>query len=191
MFLNDMILRAKVNHALGGEPALKEHHIEAKAKDGAITLTGSVAQPELVERAKAVARSIVGVGTVENETTYTAPHIADSAEEVSQMFLDKLEAEYKALPDDTALTQSDYVRWALWMTTKFHIPISISVTDRNAVTLETVEKALAQISKQTGLPKTQLALEMLRQAESISESAWRDAPETGTPGLVSSPPVTV
>ena len=190
MFLNDMILRAKVNHALAGDPTLKEHHIEAKANGGAITLKGSVAQPELVERAKAVARGISGVGTVENETTYTAPHIASSAEEVSQLFLDKLEAEYKTLPDATALTQADYVRWALWMTTKFHIPLSINVTDRNAVTMDTVEKALSQISKQTGLPKAQLALEMLRQAESISESAWRDAPESGTPGLISSPPVT-
>lgn len=191
MFLNDMILRAKVNHALSSDPFLKEHHIEAKANGGAITLTGAVAQPELVERAKAVARGIAGVGIVENETTYSAPHIADSAEEISRMFLDKLEAEYKTLPDATALTQADYVRWALWMTTKFHIPMSIDVTDRNAATLETVEKALNQISKQVGLPKAQLALEMLRQAEFISESAGRDAPETGTPRLASSPPATI
>ena len=190
MALSDYVLRAKINNELTREARFREHQFDVRVENGAVTLAGE-GDAATIASAESLVRGVEGVASVRVEMNPAPRTIASSAAEVSALFLNKLEMEWKALPDQTALTQADYVRWALWMTTKFHFPAHIAGADDEQTILNTIEQALQQISGCVHLPAPLLALEMLRQAETLTESVWRNAPESGTPTLSSSPATTI
>ena len=63
----DTAITAKVKAALIAEPGLKSMDINVETKDGTVTLTGSVDNAQLREKAKQVASSTSGVkGVIDN-----------------------------------------------------------------------------------------------------------------------------
>ncbi|HZO88013.1 MAG TPA: BON domain-containing protein [Chthonomonadaceae bacterium] len=187
MALSDLVLKAKVNMALARDPRVGVLDIGVTANNGIITLTGDVDDPQQCEVAAQIAQSVPGVQGVQNELTCGIGQTEDTAEMVKERFLAKLDEEWEALPDRTALTQADYLRWALWLIYKFHIPASLHVEDVEALEAEATEEALEKVSGHVGVPKALLALEMLRQAEDVAESPYSDVPEPETTTLATSP----
>ncbi|HZT40536.1 MAG TPA: BON domain-containing protein [Chthonomonadaceae bacterium] len=184
MALTDLMLKAKVNMTFARDPRVSALEINVSVEDGVVTLTGDMDSQEKCQAAEEDARSVDGVKAVRNEMTCGLTKIATTATEVVQRFLAKLEEQWNALPDKTALTQADYLRWALWMVTKFHIPPNVEGENIDTLEIATVERALEQIGGYTDIPKALLALEMLRQSEAIEEMG---APETENPDLITSP----
>ena len=184
MALTDLMLKAKVNMAFARDPRVSALEINVSAEDGVVTLTGDMDSQEKCLAAEADARSVEGVTSVRNEMTCGLTKVATTATEVVQRFLAKLEMQWNTLPDKTALTQADYLRWALWMVTKFHIPPNVEGENIETLELAAVERALEQIGSYTDIPKALLAMEMLRQSEAIEEMG---APETENPDLITTP----
>ncbi|HLV78719.1 MAG TPA: BON domain-containing protein [Chthonomonadaceae bacterium] len=184
MALTDLMLKAKVNMALARDPRVSALEITVGVEEGIVTLTGDVDSQEKCQAAEEDARCVEGITQVRNEMTCGLTKVATTATEVAQRFLSKLELQWNALPDKTALTQADFLRWALWMITKFHIPPNVEGQDIETLELATVERALEQIGSYTSIPKALLAMEMLRQAEATEAE---QAPETENPALVTTP----
>ena len=187
MALTDLMLKAKVNMAFARDPRVSALEIDVSVEDGVVTLSGDMDSQEKCQAAEEDARGVESVKDVCNEMTCGLTKVARMATEVVQRFLAKLETQWNTLPDKTALTQADYLRWALWMVTKFHIPPNVAGEDIATLEIATMERALEQIGGYTGIPKALLALEMLRQAETIEDLGWPAAPETDHPELVTSP----
>ncbi len=189
MALSDFVLKARVNLALIRDPRVGSLDVGVHAADGNLTLNGDVDTVEERRAAEEVARSVEGVHSVLNEITCGVGKQADTAELITQRFLEKLEDEWNGLPDQSALMQADYLRWALWLIYKFRLPHplkdgSASTADGNAV-----EQALSQVAGYVGAPKALLALEMLQLADQIHASPHQDAPEIDNAPLVSTPEV--
>lgn len=187
MALTDLMLKAKVNMAFARDPRVSALEINVSAEDGVVTLTGDMDSQEKCLAAEEDARSVEGVKGVQNEMTCGLTKVATTATEVVQRFLTKLEMQWNTLPDKTALTQADYLRWALWMVTKFHIPPNVEGENIETLELAAVERALEQIGSYTDIPKALLAMEMLRQAEAIEELGTPAAPETESLDLITTP----
>ena len=63
----DTAITAKVKAALIAEPGLKSTDINVETKDGTVTLTGNVDNPDMRVKAKQVASSTSGVkGVIDN-----------------------------------------------------------------------------------------------------------------------------
>jgi hyperosmotically inducible protein len=60
------LIAAAVKAGILAEPGLNVLKIDVDTRDGQVTLTGSADSPENVQRATQVARSILGVRTVNN-----------------------------------------------------------------------------------------------------------------------------
>lgn len=68
---DDSEIRARVNTAIQKDPDLSATGIIAEFSDGKATLTGSVASPDLKNRATRLAMTIKGVRRVDNQITVT------------------------------------------------------------------------------------------------------------------------
>jgi hypothetical protein len=189
MAISDLILKARVNLALARDPRVGVLDIGVTAEEGIVTLTGDVDGDPECDAAVEIARSVAGVSRVVNKMTCGVGAREDSFEMLRQKFLQRLEEAWDALPDENALTQADYVRWSLWMIFKFRIPESIREHESITNEQEVVEEALGLVAGLIGAPKALLALEMLRQAESVAESEFRDAPLVENPSLTATPMV--
>jgi hypothetical protein len=187
MALQDIILKARVNVALVRDARISPLDIGVRAEDGHVTLTGQAETEADCRSVEQVVRRVEGVTRVTNQMTCGAAGASDTAEMLTDRLLDKLEEEWRALPDSSALSQADYLRWALWMVYKFRIPDPVDVSNRSQAELDAVEAALTRVAGLVGIPKSLAALEMLRQAEIIEESGRRAAPDTGEGGPVATP----
>ena len=187
MALADLVLKAKVNLALAQDPRVGVLDIGVAADDGVVTLTGDLDNLEECGAAEEIAERVEGVVRVENHMTCGMAATAETAEMVRQKFLERLDDAWEELPDMDALTQADYLRWALWMVYKFQIPESLCTDESARIESETVEEALSQIASRVGASKAVVALEMLKQAEAVAESWRRDAPDIVNAPLTATP----
>jgi hypothetical protein len=189
MALSDLIIKARVNMAFVADPRVGVLDIGVHSENGVVTLDGDVDQPEECSAAEEIARSVDGVRQVISKITCGEGQKADTAELVIQRFLEKLDEKWNDLPEKTALSQADYLRWALWMVYKFRIPNSAGDPEVLKAEAEATEVALERIAGNVGIPKVIAALEMIRQAEMVSESSKLEAPELRNTPLVSTPVV--
>lgn len=187
MALSDLILKAKVNMAIARDPHVSTLEIHVDVEDGVVILKGDVDSQEKCHAAEQAARHVEGMKDVRNEMTCGIEKRATTAIEVVERFLEKLDAKWHQLPDQSALTQADYVRWALWMVYKFHIPEHFAGEDPAKLEVAAIERALEQIGMHLNVPKVLLALEMLRQAEMVALLPGAHAPETANPDLIATP----
>jgi hypothetical protein len=187
MALADLVLKAKVNMALLRDPRVGVLEIGVLVEEGNVTLLGDVDEETECHAAEEIARGIMGVASVHCKLTSGVGKAEDTAERLMQRLLDKLDKAWEALPDQSALTQADYLSWSLWLIYKFRLPTPKPGT--TSVDLETTvtETALGRVASHLGIPKVLVALEMLRQAEAIEQSPTRTMPETGKASLATSP----
>src|SRR5579872_2151950 len=186
MSISDLVLKAKVNMALMRDPRVGMLDVGVRADDGQVTLTGDTDTSEECAAAEEIARSVDGVAGVRNEMTCGIGKHEDTVELLTQRLLIKLDEAWNSLPDQTAVTQADYVRWALWLIYKFRVPDS---EGSDAAMANAREIALTQVAAYIGAPKALLALEMLRQAELVAVSPLREAPDIANAPLVATPVV--
>jgi osmotically-inducible protein OsmY len=66
-------LRKSVYAALGKDKAIDAGSISVTAKDGAVTLAGTVAEAAQIEKAAALAKSVPGVVSMKNKLTVQRP----------------------------------------------------------------------------------------------------------------------
>ena len=189
MALSDLILKAKVNLALAQDPRVGVLDIGVTADDGVVTLTGDLDDAAECSAAEEIARGVDGVARIQNRMTCGVGARAEDADMLRHKFLERLEDAWNELPDGDALTHADYLRWALWMVYKFRIPESMRSEESERIECETVDEAIGRIAGYVGAPRAMVALEMLRQAESVIESPRRDAPEIENAPLAASPMV--
>lgn len=187
MAISDLILRARVNMAIARDPRVSALELSVFVDNCIVTLRGDVDSADKCNAAEEAARSVEGVTEVRNEMTCGLTRTAATATEVVERLLRKLDDEWTCLPEHTALTQADYLRWALWLLYKFHIPAEMEDENWQALTAAAVERGLQQVAGYLKASVALLALEMIRQAEMISDSPWRAAPATATPRLHVSP----
>jgi len=187
MALSDLVLKAKVNLALAQDPRVGVLDIGVTADGGVVTLTGDLDTVHACSSAEEIARRVEGVTRVENRMTCGVGARADSVEMLREKFIQRLDDAWNELPDHHALTQADYLRWALWMAYKFRIPDSMAGADSEKFECEVVEEAIALIAGFIGAPKALVAAEMLRQAESVAESRSQNAPDFENAPLTSTP----
>jgi hypothetical protein len=189
MALSDIVLKARVMVALIRDPNVGSLDIGVRCQDGVVTLTGDVDQANECAAAERVASSVTAAREVRNEMTCGLGSGADTAELVVQRFHDKLDAEWSALPEHTAIAEADYVRWALWLTYKFRIPEAIHAENGAEIEANATEEALTRIAGYVRAPKALVALEMLRQAELLGVLPEKSTTESEHRPLVATPPV--
>lgn len=187
MPLSDLVLKAKVNMALIRDPRVGVLEIGVQVDSGNVTLIGDVDEAEECHAAEEIARGVMGVASVHCQLTNGVGKAEDTAELLLQRLLDKLDKEWESLPDQSALTQADYLRWALWLIYKFRLPASTPEEARSALEAMVTEKALEKVASHLGIPKVLVALEMLRQAEAIEQSPTRETPQISAATLTTSP----
>jgi hypothetical protein len=187
MALSDLVLKAKVNMALLRDPRVGVLEIGVQIEDGNVTLIGDMDEEAACHAAEEITRGIQGVASVHCKLTSGVGKAEETAERLMQRLLDKLDKEWEALPDQSALTQADYLRWSLWLIYKFRLPAL--KTEKASADMETTvtETALGRVASHLGIPKVLVALEMLRQAEAIEQSPVRETPQTGVASLATSP----
>jgi len=69
---SDRSLAAQVKSALAKEPSIKAHQIDVVARDGKVTLFGTVETPALREAAQKLAAAVAGVKSVESKLVVVA-----------------------------------------------------------------------------------------------------------------------
>ena len=189
MAISDFVLKARVNFALIRDPRVASLDVGVTANDGAVTLTGDLDTEDECRAAAEVASGVEGVRSVHNQLTCGIGQRADTAELVTKRLLEKLDDEWQALADASALAQADYLRWALWLVYKFRIPPALLTGTTASAESEAVEQAISQVAGYVGAPKALIALQMLDLAEQIQLSPSQDAPTPETGSLVSTPVV--
>lgn len=185
MALADTLTKARVRLALARDPGVSAEAITVLCDHGCVTLTGDLPNAERCASITTLIQTVPGVSEVRNQCTCGQEKVAGSAAEVSQRFLEKLEAAWQSLPEKTALAQADYLRWALWMVHKFHIPPNLAGGDSELLEAATVERALDQLSEQTAVPRAILALELLREVELINATEGVEHPPAAPDAPVS------
>lgn len=187
MALSDLVLKSKINMAIARDVRFARLPLDVRVEDGNVTLAGNLSIPSAASGLQELVQNVEGVGAVRNELQQEHGRIARTADDLTQALLHKLESEFQELPDQNALTQADYLRWALWTIYKYHIPETVEVADVDQAEADATEQALAKIASLVQVPKALLAMEMLRQADAINESPISLIPDSGTPTLTSSP----
>jgi hypothetical protein len=184
------MLKAKVNLALVRDPRISPLDVSVTAKDGAVTLSGDVDAPEKRRIAEEVARTVDGVRAIDNRITSGA-RSSDQAENttdfIGQKFLDKLEAEWDDLPEKTALAQADYLKWAIWMIYKIHLPNSAGAPASSEQLSELTDTAIRQVSRRVESAPALVALELQRVAELADPMFGVGGPELPHADLNTSP----
>jgi BON domain-containing protein len=175
MTIADLILKAKVNLALARDPRVGVLDVGVDVAGGTVTLTGDVDTDEECGAAAEIARGVEGVTAVRNDVTCGVGRKEETVEMVVQELLHRLDEEWNALPDRSAISEADYLRWALWVCFKFRIPERLGGEDREKQEADALEQALTKIAGQVGAPKALIALEMLRQADEVSTAPPRPA----------------
>jgi len=175
MTIADLILKAKVNLALARDPRVGVLDVGVDVADGTVTLSGDVDSDEERSAAAEIARGVDGVTTVRSEITCGVGRKEETVEMVVHELLHRLDEAWNGLPDRSAISEADYLRWALWVCCKFRIPERLGGEEREKQEADALEQALAKIAGQVGAPKSLIALEMLRQADLLSASPPRPA----------------
>ena len=67
--VDDAAITAQVKTVIMAEPGLKSTNINVDAKDGVVTLTGTVPSAPLKDRAKEIASNVAGVKSVQDNLT--------------------------------------------------------------------------------------------------------------------------
>jgi hypothetical protein len=189
MTLTDLMIKARVNLALARDPRVSSLDIGVSSDDGIVMLTGDVDSERERDAAIELARSVDGVKGVRNEITAGVGRGQETADFVSQRFLEKLEEEWNDLPEQTALAQADYMKWALWMICKFRIP---DTTGQDAIAeyqAKTTEEAIQAVADRVDCPPALLALELQKIAEEAEPIFNESGPHLRHTDLVTSPMV--
>jgi hypothetical protein len=176
MALNDLVLTAKINMELIRDPRVSALHTHVLVDHGVVTLTGDNETEAQCQAAVEIARRVPGVLEVRNQLTCGVARQADTVELLKLSLLEKLNDTWNNLPDQTARTQAEYLRWALWLAHKFRIPARVNCENREQQEAEAVEAALANIAAALQMPKALVYLEMQREVGS----------ETSAPHITSS-----
>lgn len=188
MTLNDFLLKAKINMAYALDSRVSMLDIGVTVDEAQVTLAGDVDSEAECAAAEEITRSVEGVLHVRNLLTCGIGKGEDTADLVRQRLLEKLEEEWQNLPDQTALVQADYLRWALWMIYKFRLPTEgVAEANRRELELAATEQALEQVAGYVNAPKAMLALWMQQQAQAVAQSAEVNAPVTQAASLVTTP----
>jgi len=167
MTLSDLILKAKVNMALVRDPRVSALDIRVTPHQGVVTLNGDVDSEAQCQAVIEIARGVEGVVRVDSALTTSVGREEETAERIVQLLLKRLDDAWNSLPDQNALTQADYLRWALWLVYKFHLPDTLESEERARLSAHAVEGALTQIAGHMKIPKSLVALQMLRQVEEL------------------------
>ena len=69
----DRALRRKVYAAFGKDKAISAGNISVRAKNGAVTLTGTVSETAQISKVEDIAKSVPGVTSVTNKLTVQKP----------------------------------------------------------------------------------------------------------------------
>ncbi len=176
MDLADFMLTAKVNLALARDSRVTSLEISVGASGDTVTLRGEGESDDEARIAEDVAGCVDGVRRVHNELIVSSGEWADHADLIVQMLLQKLETEWEQLPERTAVIKCDYMRWALWLVHKFHLPEGVAGADGPASDAEAKEMAVNQLSRYLDAPSVLLAWVMQQQAQQYSEPKPSDAP---------------
>lgn len=88
--VNDAAITAKVKSAFLGDARLKDADISVRTANGVVTLTGSAPNPEVKKAAGDIAKSVEGVGNIDNDIH--APSIAGKIERKTKHAAEKTEA---------------------------------------------------------------------------------------------------
>ena len=163
MALNDLILKAKINMALVRDPRVRAMEVGVGVTDGNVTLTGDLDGASECAAAEAIARSVEGVKSVTSALTCGLHRTAETAELLLLRLFEKLDEEWRNLPDQDALTQAEYLRWALWLVYKFSLPTPVGTPQQGEIDRHAVDQALSRLADYVGASKAILALEMQRE----------------------------
>ena len=176
MELTDFMLSAKVNLALARDPRVTSLDISVQAENGTVFLRGDVDTDDESRIAEQIAAGVPGVRRICNDLSVGAGAWAGKEDLLKEMLLQKLETEWAQIPQRNSLIECDYMRWALWLVHKFHIPAEVGNGDRCRLEDDAKDRALNQLSKQLGVPSVMLAWAMREQAEKYSDQQQSDAP---------------
>ena len=189
MALSDLVLNARVHLALAKDPRVGVLDIGVTSEGGVVKLTGDLDTEDECAAAESIVRSVEGVADIDNQMTCGLGARADTAEMVRHKFIERLTEAWNELPNQHALTQADYLRWALWMVYKFRIPEEFGGAESEKIEAETVDEAMGLIAGFVNAPRALVALEMLRQAESVAEFHPHGAPDIENAPLTATPVV--
>jgi BON domain len=168
MTIADLILKARVNLALAADSRVSVLDIGVDAENGQVTLAGDLDTTEECDAATEIVRGVDGVTGVRNEMTCGVGKRGETVEMMVQELLRRLDEEWSALPDQSAVSQAGYLRWALWVCCKFRVPKTIAGEDSEKEEANAVEQALTKIAGYVGAPRALVALDMLQQAELLN-----------------------
>lgn len=186
MDLNDFVLKQRVNFALARDPRVRPFDIGVRADKGKVTLEGRVATPADARIAEQTVSQVSGVVRITNDLMIGVDD-SERAEFLIQRLLLKLQTEWEELPGDSALLVCEYMRWALWMVHKFHVPESADVGAAEELKREAAEAALDRISGWVGISPVMLAWIMHEQAEQAASNEPPQVPDLQYPPLAASP----
>jgi hypothetical protein len=169
MALADMIIKARINMALVRTPRIHAANIGVMVEHGCVHLTGDLDEQDGCRLVEELARSVEGVRDVRNEVTCGINRTADTEQLVALRLQQKLDDAWHSLPAQDAVTEAEYLRWALWLIHKFRFPPylpSDGLADAEAMARD---NAIARVAAYVGAPKALLAYEMLQLT-----SGWSD-----------------
>src|SRR2546423_11270620 len=142
MDLSDFVLKTRVGIALARDPRVRLFDIDVRAENGTVVLSGDLDTEEEVWAALSIARGVEGVQEVHSSLTIGVRQGEEKSEHVAARLLDKLEAEWEDLPERTPAVVCDYMRWALWLVYKFHMPAEVAGPEWEQAQKDAVESAL-------------------------------------------------
>jgi hypothetical protein len=185
--LNDLMLKAKVNLALARDSRVSSFDVGVQAEDGRVTLTGDVDTPDECRAAEEIARTVEGVKAIDCQLTCGVGAKQDTAELVSQRFLEKLDEEWDNLPENTALAQADYLKWALWMIYKFRIPDAGDLSEVAEAQARTTDEAIKAVASRVNGSPAMIAIELQRIADEAETGSTAEGPTLHHSDLVTTP----
>ena len=169
MTLQDMLLAGKVNMALARTNRVSAFDVGVRVLNGHVMLTGDVDSDEERAAAEEIVRGVDGVREVNNQLTCCVGENIEKADRLVKNLIDKLEEEWNSLPDRTGLTQAAYLRWALQVLYKFHIPAGLDQGNPEDLEAVAMEQGLTTIAALTGTSKMLLGMELFRAYEAMGQ----------------------
>ena len=165
MALSDLMLRARVNLALARDPRVGVLDVGVTATDGLVILEGDLDGEEECRAAEEIARSVDGVGSVENRLTCGVGKSVETAQLAVQRFLERLDDEWEMLPDARAFAQAHYLEWAVWAIHRFRVPRPALSGESDQLEADAIDQALTRVGTYVGASKAILAQQVLRLAD--------------------------
>src|ERR1043166_4501382 len=150
MALSDMVLKGRINAALARDIRARMLDVGVDVDEGVVVLNGAADSLRECRVAEEIVAEVEGVGPIRNNMVCGTGRKPDSAEHIVDQFLEKLHDQWDLLPERNALAQADYMRWACWLTYKFHIPDMLDGAARADLEADAVERALVKIADLVG-----------------------------------------